>query len=320
MNAFNIRILKLMLQLFIIYDIILGEYTFMKGEAMHFVEAKGILSSKNGMNIYRGCSHGCIYCDSRSLCYNMPHAFEDIEVKKNAPQLLEKALRSKRRCCMIGTGSMSDPYIHAEKELKLTRECLEIIEKNGFGAAVQTKSDLIMRDIELLASINEKQKAVVQMTLTTYDDDLCRIIEPAVCVTSRRFEVLTDMKKNNIPTIVWLTPFLPYINDTEANLRGLLGYCAEAGVKGVITFGIGLTLREGNREFYYSALDRHFKGLSDRYRREFGNSYEIISPDNGKHMAILDDFCDKYGIMHDNDECFRYLQELPEKYEQLTLF
>lgn len=286
---------------------------------MHFVEAKGLLSSKNGMNIYRGCTHGCIYCDSRSLCYNMPHAFEDIEVKSNAPQLLEKALRSKRRKCMIGTGSMCDPYLPIEGELKLTRKCLELIEQYQFGAAVLTKSDLIMRDIDLLSSINQQQKAVVQMTMTTFDDKLCSIIEPAVCSTHRRFEVLMEMKRSNIPTVAWLTPFLPYINDTEENLRGLLDHCGEACVKGIICFGIGLTLRDGNREYFYSALDRHFHGLSDRYRREYGNAYEIVSPNHDRLMRIFNDFCEKYGIMQ-NRECFAYLSELPEKYRQLTLF
>ena len=286
---------------------------------MHFVEAKGILSSKNGMNIYRGCTHGCIYCDSRSLCYNMSHVFEDIEVKINAPQLLEKALRSKRKKCMIGTGSMCDPYLPIEGELSLTRKCLELIEQYQFGAAVLTKSDLIMRDIDLLESINKQQKTVVQMTMTTFDEQLCSIIEPAVCSTHRRFEVLMEMKRRNIPTVAWLTPFLPYINDTEENLRGLLDYCAEAGVKGIICFGIGLTLRDGNREYYYSALDRHFNGLSDRYRREYGLSYEIVSPNHDRLMRIFDDFCEKYSIMK-NRECFAYLSELPEKYQQLTLF
>ena len=286
---------------------------------MHFTEAKGILSNKNGMNIYRGCTHGCIYCDSRSLCYNMSHAFEDIEVKINAPELLEKALRTKRRKCMIGTGSMSDPYLPAEKELKLTKKCLEIIERHGFGAAVLTKSDLILRDIDLLTSINEQSKAVVQMTMTTFDDKLCRIIEPGVCTSGRRYEVLMEMKKRNIPTVVWLTPFLPYINDTFENLNGLLEYCAEAGVRGIICFGIGLTLRDGNREYFYAALDRHFPGLSDRYRRDFGNAYVIDSANDQLLMRKLDEFCQKYGILQ-NNECFDYLSELPDKYEQMSFF
>lgn len=156
---------------------------------MHFVQAKSILSSHNGMNVYRGCTHGCIYCDSRSLCYHTPVPFEDIEVKENAVQLLESKLKSKRKKCMIGTGAMCDPYMHCENELKLTRKCLEVIEQNGFGLAIQTKSSLILRDFDLIESINKKSKAVIQITLTTADDNLCKIIEPSVCPTSGRVKV-----------------------------------------------------------------------------------------------------------------------------------
>ncbi|MDD7637793.1 MAG: radical SAM protein, partial [Clostridiales bacterium] len=157
---------------------------------MHFVNAKGILSAQNGMNIYRGCTHGCIYCDSRSKCYGFTHVFEDIEVKQNAPELLERALRSKRKKCMIGTGAMCDPYMHCEEELGLTRRCLELIDQYGYGLAIQTKSDRILRDLDLLKSINEKAKCVVQMTLTTYDEALCKIVEPNVCSTKERVKAL----------------------------------------------------------------------------------------------------------------------------------
>lgn len=178
---------------------------------MHKVKAKGILSATNGMNIYRGCQHGCIYCDARSKCYQMNHRFEDIEVKENAPELLENALKRKRRKCMIGTGAMSDPYIPLEKELKLTRRCLEIIDRYGFGVTVHTKSASVMRDIDLLKSINDKSKAVLQMTLTTTDESLCRIIEPNVSVTKERFETLKVFHENGIPSVVWFSPFLPFI-------------------------------------------------------------------------------------------------------------
>ena len=188
---------------------------------MHFVNAKTILTP-HSMNIYRGCSHGCIYCDSRSKCYQFTHDFEDIEVKQNAPELLEKTLKRKRKRCMIGTGSMCDPYIPLEKELGLMRRCLEIIDRYGFGVTPQTKSDLIMRDIDLLASINKKAKAVVQMTLTTADDELCKLIEPAVCSTSRRFEVLCACRDAGIPTVVWFSPLLPFINDTKENVEGII--------------------------------------------------------------------------------------------------
>lgn len=285
---------------------------------MHFVQAKGILSAKNGMNVYRGCLHGCIYCDARSDCYNMPHDFEDIEVKQNAPELLETALRAKRRRCMIGTGAMCDPYIPIEKDLRITRRCLEIIDKYDFGAALLTKSDLVMRDIDLLAQINEKAKAVVQMTLTTADDKLCRIVEPNVCVTSRRVEVLCEMKKRGIPTVVWLTPLLPFINDTVENLAKLLEKIEEAGVYGIISFGMGLTLRNGDREYFYAALDKHFHGLRQKYERYYGNSYELPSPNQEKLWRYFTEFCDKHGIVRNQNEIFSFLNTLDEP-EQLTL-
>ena len=290
---------------------------------MHFVDAKGILTANggsNGMNIYRGCSHGCIYCDSRSTCYQFSHQFEDIEVKRNAPELLEKALKSKRKKCMIGTGAMSDPYMHCEERLQLTRKCLEIIKKYGFGVAIQTKSDRILRDINLLDEINKEAKCVVQMTLTTYDDDLCRIVEPNVCNTKRRIEVLEEMQKRGIPTIVWLTPILPFINDTEENITAILNECARVGVKGIIDFGMGLTLREGDREYYYAALDKYFPGLKEKYIREFGNAYEIPSPNAKNLYRIFNDICRKNGMMSTPDECFGFMREFPEKYKQMSLF
>ena len=290
---------------------------------MHFVDAKGILTGKSGrygMNIYRGCSHGCIYCDSRSRCYQFTHPFEDIEVKQNAPELLKKALKSKRKRCMIGTGSMSDPYMHCEEKLCLTRRCFEVIRKCGFGIAVQTKSDRIMRDIDLLDDINRSAKAVVEMTLTTYDDELCRIIEPNVCNTKRRIEVLKEMQKRGIPTVVWMTPILPYINDTRENVEAILDACIDAGVKGIICFGMGVTLREGDREYFYAALDRYFPGLKERYIREYGNAYMLQSPREKELMALFKEKCRASGMMSDPEECFRYMQEFPDKDGQISIF
>lgn len=289
---------------------------------MHYKEVKAILSAHNGMNIYRGCTHGCIYCDSRSKCYNMQHDFEDIEVKINAPELLEDALRRKRRKCMIGTGSMCDPYMHIEDKLRLTRKCLEIIDRYGFGLAIQTKSDRILRDLDLLKSINKKSKCVVQITLTTYDEELCKVIEPAVCTTRRRFEVLEVMRDNGIPTVVWLDPILPFINDTEENLRGILDYCIKAKVYGIICFGMCMTLREGNREYYYSKLDEHFPGLRQKYHKKYGYSYELLSDNNDKLMDIFYKECGANGIICSNDEIFRYLHAYEDKHyaEQISMF
>ena len=288
---------------------------------MHFVDAKGILTGGKGyfgMNIYRGCSHGCIYCDSRSTCYQFTHAFEDIEVKQNAPELLEQALRSKRQKCMIGTGSMSDPYMHCEEKLGLTRKCLEIICKYGFGAAVQTKSDRILRDIDLLEEINRKAKCVVQITLTTWDDRLCGMIEPNVCNTKRRIEVLESMHERNIPTVVWLTPVLPFINDTAENIMPILEACAQVSVKGIICFDMGLTLREGDREYYYAALDRCFPGLKEKYIRTYGNAYEVPSPQSERLMDLFSSFCRDHHILYKPDDCFDYLHSFPEKYQQMS--
>ncbi len=290
---------------------------------MHFVDAKGILIRNggfHGMNIYRGCTHGCIYCDSRSNCYHFTHSFEDIEVKRNAPELLETALRHKKTKCMIGTGSMSDPYMHCEEKLRLTRQCLEIIRQYGFGAAIQTKSDRILQDIDLLDEINRQGKCVVQMTLTTYDDLLCEILEPHVCNTKRRIEVLELMRRRGIPTIVWLTPVLPFINDSEENIRLILSECERVGVKGIICFDMGLTLRDGNREYYYAALDRYFPGMTRRYIETYGNSYVLSSPHSRELMKIFREFCVEHKILSTPEECFAYMQELPSKHTQISMF
>ncbi len=290
---------------------------------MHFVDAKGILTGHGGyfgMNIYRGCTHGCIYCDSRSKCYQFTHPFEDIEVKQNAPELLEQALKSKRKKCMIGTGAMSDPYMHCEEELQLTMKCLEIIRRYEFGLAIQTKSDRILRDIDLLSEINQSAKCVVQMTLTTYDDGLCKVLEPNVCNTKRRIEVLEEMQKRGIPTIVWLTPILPFINDTEENVTAILNECVRTGVRGIIDFGMGLTLREGDREYYYAALDKYFPGMKQRYIRKYGNAYELPSPNAKELMELLQSICKDNNIMYRPDDCFQFMAELPDKYKQISLF
>lgn len=215
---------------------------------------------------------------------------------------------------------MSDPYMHCEEKLGITRQCLEIIQRYGFGLAIQTKSDRILRDIDILEEINKESKCVVQMTLTTYDDDLCSILEPNVCNTKRRLEVLAKMREKGIPTIVWITPILPFINDTEENVRQILEACAETGVRGIIDFGMGLTLREGDREYYYDALDKHFPGLKQKYIDMYGNAYELPSPNSGKLSKILKEICQKNNMLYKPDDCFAYMSEFPQRYKQLSLF
>ena len=289
---------------------------------MHFVKAKGILSTKNGMNLYRGCTHGCIYCDSRSTCYNMDHDFEDIEVKENALELLEGALKRKRKKCMIGTGSMTDPYIPAELNIGNVRKALSLLYEYGFGFTVITKSDRILRDIDLLQKINERAKCVVQITLTTHDEGLCKKLEPNVSTTEERFKVLLRLRDAGIPTVVWLCPILPFINDTVENIAGILNYCTEARVRGIICFGMGLTLRDGNRQYFYSQLDRHFPGMKEKYMRTYGTQYILGSPNSRYLMDLFHQHCTQHGIMHDPKQIFEYLSTLDEKQprEQLSLF
>jgi DNA repair photolyase len=287
---------------------------------MHYADYKTILSPKNGMNIYRGCTHGCIYCDSRSECYQMKHDFEDIEVKRDAPLILEEQLRRKRVPAMISTGAMCDPYTHLEEELQMTRRCLEVIEKYGFGLAIQTKSTRILRDMDLLKAINENAKCVAQMTLTTFDEDLCRVLEPHVSTTSERFAALEAMKEAGIPTVVWLSPILPFINDTDENLRGVLSYCIHAKVRGIICFGFGVTLRRGDREYFYKKLDERFPGMKRKYMAAFGDSYECSSPNHARLWRIFSDECSRHSIAYRMEDVFSYLRKFEMKERQLSLF
>ena len=250
----------------------------------------------------------------------MKHDFEDIEIKRNAVPILESQLIKKRKPCMISTGAMCDPYIHLEEDLRITRECLQLIEKHGFGIAIQTKSARILRDIDVLRAINEKTKCVVQITLTTFDEDLCRKIEPNVSTTAERFSVLENMRDAGIPTVVWICPTLPFINDTEENLYGLLDYCVKAKVYGILCFGFGTTMRKGSRDFFYKKLDELFPGLKEEYIKVFGDNYECLSPYNSELMKVFQKICRSSGIIYRSDEVFKYLRTYEVRDEQLSLF
>ena len=249
----------------------------------------------------------------------MEHAFEDIEVKENAIELLAYALIHKRKKCMIGTGSMTDPYIPLEMEIGNVRKALHLIYEHGFGFTVITKSNRILRDLDLLQKINERTRCVVQMTLTTCDEDLCKKIEPHVSTTGERLEVLKKLRDAGIPTVVWLTPILPFINDTTENISGVLDMCAEAKVYGVICFGMGLTLREGNREYFYEQLDRLFPGLKEKYIRTYGNQYMIESGNSRSLMQLFHTKCEENGIVHDNGQIFNFLHFFEEKNDSRQL-
>jgi len=286
----------------------------------HYGDYKTIISPNNGMNLYRGCTHGCIYCDSRSLCYQINHDFEDIEVKRDAPRILEEQLRKKRKPCIISTGSMCDPYIHLEEKLEITRQCLILIEKYGFGVSLLTKSARIMRDLDILQAINKKTRCIVQMTMTTYDEKLCRIIEPNVSTTLERFHVLEAMRDAGIPTTVWISPLLPFINDTEENIRGLLDYCIKAKVKGIVSFCFGTTMRDGSREYFYRCLDRHFPGIKQKYIEKFGDKYECYGDESLQLRELAKEICRKNGIIYNHEELYSELYNIEPKEEQISFF
>lgn len=283
-------------------------------------EAKTVLSPQNGMNIYRGCTYGCIYCDARSKCYRNTGEFTDVEVKVNAAELLEKSLRSKRRHCMIGVGSMSDPYQPIEAELSLMRKSLELINYYGYGVTIETKSDLVLRDLDYLRNINEKAKCVVVMTLSNIDDGLSETLEPGAPVTSRRVEVLKELYNAGIQTVVTMEPILPFINDTEENVRGLLSLSREVCAYGVICEKIGVNLRNGSREWYYQNLDALFPGLKERYQATYGDEYEVVSEHNEALMRIVRDFCRENDIICDAARLNTYLKGFEDKLagEQLS--
>jgi len=221
---------------------------------------------------------------------------------------------------MISTGAMCDPYIHLDEKLQLTRQCLEVIEKHGFGLSILTKSARIIRDIDLLYAINAESKCVVQITLTTFDEDLCRIIEPDVSTTAERFAVLEILREAGIPTVVWLCPILPFINDTEENLRGILDYCVRAKVKGILCFGFGTTMRDGSRDYFYQKLDEHLPDMKQRYIAEYGNKYECRSRNQLQLWAIFKAECEKHSILYRTSDVFEYMGKYESKTGQMSLF
>jgi len=250
----------------------------------------------------------------------MKHNFEDIAIKRNAPAILETQIKRKKAPCTVATGSMCDPYIPLEEELQITRQCLEVIDRYGFGLSILTKSARILHDMDLLKSINKKAKCVVATTLTTFDENLCKIIEPNVSSTHERFQMLEKMQNEGIPTVVWLCPILPFINDTEENLHGLLDYCVRAKVHGILCFGFGTTMRAGSRDYFYKQLDKNFPGMKQKYIETFGNNYSCHSPNNKKLYDIFKTTCEAHGIMYKAQDVFDYLQRFESKIQQASMF
>ena len=295
---------------------------------MEFIPAKTILSpchdagwfgSHYTMNLYRGCCHGCIYCDSRSECYGIED-FDRVRAKENALETLARDLRGKRKKGMVITGAMSDPYNPFEAQLKLTRGALTLLERFGFGAAIVTKSPLVTRDIDILARIQRSSPVAAGLTVTTAEDALCQRLERYVAPSSQRFAALRALSQAGIPCGVLLMPLLPFLNDTVENVTAIVRRAAEAGAKWVYAYpGMGVTLRQNQRGYFYDRLDEAFPRLKERYMRAFGNQYECSSPDSPALWAAFTAACQREGLLYRMKDIARFLHA-PYETEQLSLF
>ena len=272
---------------------------------MEYIPAKKLISSVKGehwfgidysMNIYKGCCHGCIYCDSRSDCYHIEN-FDRVRAKDNAITIIKDDLRRKRKKGVVGTGGMSDPYNPFENKFQLTRQALKEINEAHFGVSIATKSPLVARDIDILSEIKKHSPVIVKMSITTADDNLSRIIEPNVALSSERFKALRELSSQGIYCGILLMPVLPFINDTEANIKEIVRLANNNGAKFIYAY-FGVTLRMNQRDFFYHQLDKNFPGIKIQYMKAYGDRYNCASPNANYLYQILAKECEKYGITY----------------------
>lgn len=294
---------------------------------MEFIEAKTIISgytdgnawfgNNYNMNIYKGCCHGCIYCDSRSECYHVEN-FDKVRAKANALALIARELKSKRKTGVIGTGSMSDPYNPFEKEYMLTRGALELIDRYGFGVSIATKSDLIMRDIDVLKKIGMHSPVLIKMTITTADDNLCKKIEPNVAMSSKRFATIKKLTDQGIFAGILLMPVLPFIGDNRENIKRIIELAYENGAKFIYP-AFGVTLRQNQREWFYAKLEELFPGIKEKYVKQYGNAYECSSPKAKELWNLFKYECCRLGILFKMSDIIKEYKQGHEN-EQLSFF
>nr|WP_312983946.1 radical SAM protein [Clostridioides sp.] len=293
---------------------------------MDFIIAKTIVNKvKNSgwfgidynMNIYKGCCHGCIYCDSRSRCYQIEN-FDTVRAKKDSTEIINRELKGKIKKGVVGTGAMSDPYNPYEKKYELTREALKLIDKYGYGIAIDTKSNLITRDIDILKSIKVHSPIITKITITTCDDRLSRIVEPNVSSSSERFDSIRKLSESGIYTGILMGPILPFIEDSEENIRGIIDLAYDSGAK-FINFHPGVTLRDNQREWYYDKLDESFPNLKYKYIQTYGYKYNCISPKYKNLLQIFKEECDKKNIIYKMEDI---IEDYKNKYRttQISLF
>lgn len=295
---------------------------------MEFIKAKSILSKvKYGstwygidynMNLYRGCNHGCIYCDSRSNCYHIDN-FDIVKAKENSLVILENELIRKREKSVIGIGAMSDTYNKFEEKYEITRTALKLISKYNFGVSIDTKSDLILRDLDILKEINKKNNVIVKFTITTPNDDLSKIIEPNVCTSSKRFASIKVLSDNGIFVGIMMNPVLPFITDNEEDIKRLVYLAYKSGAKFIHTY-MGMTLRENQKDYYFLKLDKYFPNLKEKYIKTYGNRYECTSTKAKLLYKIFKEECNKYGILYNMNDIIKAYKKHVLKDIQMTLF
>lgn len=294
---------------------------------MEFVPARQIVtrSREDGsfygydynMNIYRGCCHGCIYCDSRSDCYRIED-FDRVRAKKDALAIIERELRYKRRGGVVSTGAMSDPYNPFEAEHRLTRGALELLDRYGFGVSVLTKSPLIARDAGLFQRMARHSVVSPKLTVTCADDGLSRKLEPGVAPSSERFGAVRALAEAGLYTGISVAPVLPFLTDDDGNIRGLVERAAAAGAK-YVYLETGVTLRMNQRDYYYRQLDRLFPGLSGRYRETYGDRYHCTTPRYREVRRVLAEACKRHGLLYKLPDILA-AQRAPYEQTQMRLF
>lgn len=265
------------------------------------------------MNLYRGCCHGCIYCDSRSNCYRIDD-FDRVRVKKDASAILRRELKGKRKKGVVGIGAMSDTYNPFEKELCVTRQALKLLADNGFGVAIPTKSTLITRDIDILQQMNQYSPVIAKITITCAEDDTAKLVEPYAATSSERFSALAQLSDAGIFAGVLMMPILPFINDNERNLRGIVRRAKDAGA-GFVSPSFGLTLRENQRDFYYDKLKERWPGLDERYRRTYGEKYSCDSPKAKSLYYAFCDECVKQGMLYRMEDIISFYKQRREPHQ-----
>lgn len=293
---------------------------------MEYIPAKHILirnkstewfGTDHTVNLYRGCSHGCIYCDSRSACYRI-HDFDRVKAKENALELLRDELRRKVRPAFVGMGSMSDPYNPFEKELELTRKALMLLHAYNCGVAICTKSDMILRDGDLYQDIQAQAPVICKLTVTTMDEGLAKKLEPGAATPRARMAAVEGLSGRGIFTGVLLMPVLPDLEDSEENVLSVVDAAAEAGARFVYPY-FGVTCREGQREYLFGEMDKKFPGLRERYERRYGERYQCISPQAKRLWELFSARCREKGLLYEMKHIIS-AAKLPYLSTQMTLF